>query len=275
MKNTPLLTSAISVLPVRDFSEALTWYAQWLRRPPDLQPAEDVAEWQIADAAWIQVTLDAQAAGQTTVVIGVSDIEAQRLECQAAGITLGEIHDYGFIKTAESTDPAGNAIVFVQEVHDSPNVDATVVDQPRVDVQMLIRKTATTVYEAFSSPDQIQRFWLAYASGPVHSGARVTWTFKIAGAETKVEVLEAEPGRLITFRWDDGQSVRIDFQARGDATLVRIRQTDFGGDTPIGDAINAVAGFTLVLASLKSWLERGVEGDLMYDQLPDAQYSDR
>lgn len=140
---------------------------------------------------------------------------------------------------------------------------------------MLIRKTANTVYEAFANSDHIQKFWLAYASGPVHSGARVTWKFKIAGAETKVEVLEAEPGRLITFRWDDGQSVRIDFQARGDATLVRIRQTDFGGDTPIGDAINAVTGFTLVLASLKSWLEGGVEGDLMYDQLPDAQYSDR
>jgi hypothetical protein len=29
------------------------------------------------------------------------------------------------------------------------------------------------------------------------------------------------------------------------------------------------------VASLKLWLEYGVEGDLMYDKFPDAEYSDR
>ena len=36
-----------------------------------------------------------------------------------------------------------------------------------------------------------------------------------------------------------------------------------------------MSGFTLVLASLKMWLERGIEGDLMYDRFPDADYADR
>lgn len=62
---------------------------------------------------------------------------------------------------------------------------------------------------------------------------------------------------------------------RGDAALVHIRVSDFGGDTPSADAIESMSGFTLVLTSLKSWLEHGIEGDLMYDRFPDAEYSDR
>jgi hypothetical protein len=36
-----------------------------------------------------------------------------------------------------------------------------------------------------------------------------------------------------------------------------------------------MSGFTLVLASLKLWLEHGIEGDLMYDKFPDQTYADR
>ena len=31
-----------------------------------------------------------------------------------------------------------------------------------------------------------------------------------------------------------------------------------------------MSGFTLVLSSLKMWLEHGIEGDLMYDKFPDT-----
>ena len=36
-----------------------------------------------------------------------------------------------------------------------------------------------------------------------------------------------------------------------------------------------MSGFTLVLASLKMYLEHGIEADLMYDKFPDAEYADR
>lgn len=51
--------------------------------------------------------------------------------------------------------------------------------------------------------------------------------------------------------------------------------SDFGGDNPAADAIDTMSGFTLVLASLKLWLEHGIEGDLMYDKFPESQYADR
>lgn len=90
-----------------------------------------------------------------------------------------------------------------------------------------------------------------------------------------VTVVEAVQGELLDLRWDDGQPLQIAFEDRGDATLVTVRVTDFGGDTPAANAVESMSGFTLVLASLKMWLEHGIEGDLMYDKFPDADYSDR
>ena len=147
--------------------------------------------------------------------------------------------------------------------------------EPDVDVKMLIRKPSAQVYAAFAEPDQIRRFWLASSSGPLVAGAHVHWQFKIAGAETDVVVSEAVPGLLLDLRWDDGQPLRITFEDRDRATLVGVQVTDFTGDNPAAQAIESTSGFTLVLASLKMWLECGVEGVLLYDKFPDTEYADR
>ncbi|MET0417549.1 MAG: SRPBCC domain-containing protein [Actinoplanes sp.] len=146
---------------------------------------------------------------------------------------------------------------------------------PVVDVDMLIRRPAADAYEAFADPDRIRRFWLASSSGRLEEGALVHWVFKVAGAETDVEVVAAKPGQLLDLRWDGAQPLRITFEDRGDACVVGIRVTDFGGDEPAAVAAESMSGFTLVLASLKQYLEHGVEGDLMYDKFPDAKYADR
>jgi len=148
--------------------------------------------------------------------------------------------------------------------------------KPVVDVDLLIRKPSIEVYQAFAEPDRIRRFWLASSSGRLVSGATVSWQFKVAAARTDVLVIEAAPGALLDLRWDDGQPLRLTFDDRGGAsTLVGVHLTDFPGDNPAADAIEATSGFTLVLASLKMWLEHGIEGDLMYDKFPDAEYADR
>jgi predicted enzyme related to lactoylglutathione lyase len=110
------LANVVGVLPVTNYAEAVKWYQSWIGRPPDVEPTEDVAEWQLAENAWIQVSVDPESAGRTTVVVGVKDIDRQRAISAAGGVAVGDVSDYGFIKTAEAVDPAGNKILFVQEV---------------------------------------------------------------------------------------------------------------------------------------------------------------
>ena len=110
------LQNVVAVLPVADHAAAVAWYEKWIGRAADVVPMEGIAEWRIAENAWIQVSADPEPAGRTSVVIGVEDIDTQRSTCAAAGVTIGEVNDYGFIKTAEAVDPAGNKILFVQEM---------------------------------------------------------------------------------------------------------------------------------------------------------------
>jgi uncharacterized protein YndB with AHSA1/START domain len=147
--------------------------------------------------------------------------------------------------------------------------------EPVVDVKLLIRKPSAEVYAAFVEPDRIRRFWLASSSGQLVPDATVHWQFKIAGAETDVVVIDAIPGKSLDLRWDEDQPLRITFEDRDGATLVGVQVTDFTGENPAAQAIGSTSGFTLVLASLKMWLEQGIEGDLLYDKFPDAEYADR
>jgi hypothetical protein len=110
------LKSVVGVLPVGDHAAAVSWYQKWIGRAPDVEPIEGVAEWQLAENAWIQVSADPEPAGNATVVVGVGDIDTQRTNCAAAGVTVGEVNDYGFIRTAEAVDPAGNKLMFIQEM---------------------------------------------------------------------------------------------------------------------------------------------------------------
>lgn len=111
------ITSVVAVLPVKDHAKAVAWYATLLGREADVVPDESVAEWQLAENAWVQVGADPEQAGGTTVVIGVRDLEAQRGFCVEAGVKLGETVEYPqIIKMAETRDPAGNRIVFVEDL---------------------------------------------------------------------------------------------------------------------------------------------------------------
>ena len=110
------LLNVIGVLPVTDYAAATSWYTTLLGRGPDVEPDEGVGEWQIAENAWIQVSADPASSGRTTVVIGVSDVEAHVAACRKVGVETSEVNDYGFIKMATVKDPAGNTVMFVQDL---------------------------------------------------------------------------------------------------------------------------------------------------------------
>ncbi len=118
------LESVIAVVPVTDQVTAVTWYKKLLGRNADVVPIDGVAEWQLAEKAWLQVTSDPGNAGNTTVIISVSDIDAQRTACAEANVSLGEVVEYpGIVKMVDAIDPDGNKITFVQELSNEANAE--------------------------------------------------------------------------------------------------------------------------------------------------------
>ena len=113
------INSVIAVVPVKDQDTAVGWYKKLFGRDADIVPMEGVAEWQLAENAWIQVTADPERAGTATAIIGVNDIEVQCSACTTSNVSYGEVVKYpGLIKMVEVIDPDGNKVVFVQDISD-------------------------------------------------------------------------------------------------------------------------------------------------------------
>lgn len=111
------INSVVAVIPVNDQITAVAWYKKLLGRDADLVPVEGVAEWQLAENAWLQVSTDPERAGSTTVVIGVHDIDAQCRACASANVSCGEVVEYPeVVRMLEVTDPNGNKVTFVQDI---------------------------------------------------------------------------------------------------------------------------------------------------------------
>jgi uncharacterized protein YndB with AHSA1/START domain len=146
---------------------------------------------------------------------------------------------------------------------------------PTAHVQMLIRRPAAEVYEAFVAPSVTTKFWFTQSSGRLQVGQTVRWAWEMYGAATDVTVKALAPGRRIVISWsgDDDNQVAWQFSPRGaEATLVTIANTGFKG-TPgevLRQAVDATGGFAFVLAGAKAWLEHGIDLRLVVDHNPDG-----
>jgi catechol 2,3-dioxygenase-like lactoylglutathione lyase family enzyme len=111
------LNDIAAVVATRDFASALAWYRGLIGRDPDLEPVDNVAEWQITDTAWLQVVEDSERAGRSAVRFGVDDLDAQIADLNAAGITPGDLVVVAdMVKIVDVADPDGNEVSFVQDL---------------------------------------------------------------------------------------------------------------------------------------------------------------
>ncbi len=131
-------------------------------------------------------------------------------------------------------------------------------------VEMLIRKPAKDVFNAFVDPRIIEQFWLKSASGPLARGATVEWELMVPGVRATVTVTEFTENEVIAFAWSDSHAVKINFVPRDESsTKLSLTATGFGG-TDGSQA--ATEGFTIVLCDLKSLLETGQSGNMVRDK---------
>jgi uncharacterized protein YndB with AHSA1/START domain len=146
---------------------------------------------------------------------------------------------------------------------------------PIAQAGLLIRKPASQVYEAFVDPEITTHFWFTKSSGRLMIGKQVHWEWEMYGVSTLVVVKALEPGRRSRVEWDvDKQPTQFEslFSDRTpDTTFVSITNSGFSGDGDkiVEQAMDSAAGFELVLAGLKAYLEYGIELNLVADRHPD------
>jgi uncharacterized protein YndB with AHSA1/START domain len=141
--------------------------------------------------------------------------------------------------------------------------------------QMLIRRSADDVFEAFVDPAITSRFWFSSGSARLEAGATVTWSWDMYGFSTPVEVKAIEPARRILVDWgepDQASEVEWLFEPRTEGCFVTVRNSGFKGDSDrqLAQALDSTGGFNLVLAAAKAWLEHGIELNVVLDHDPDS-----
>lgn len=145
-------------------------------------------------------------------------------------------------------------------------------NQPVVETQMLIRKPAPEVFQAFIDPVITTNFWFTKSSGKLETGKTVTWEWEMYGLSTEVTVKEIVKNNKIKIVWGDpATTVVFEFETfTDDATYVVIKNYGFRekGDDLIEVIKDNTGGFTTVLDGLKSFLEHDIRLNLIADKYP-------
>ena len=141
-----------------------------------------------------------------------------------------------------------------------------------VETQMLIRKPAATVFQAFVDPAFTTHFWFTKSSGKLVEGTTITWEWEMYQVSTKGYVRKIEQNKKIVVEWDEpATTVEFNFtELAPDKTYVVIRNYGFDktGDELLAVIKDSTGGFTTVLDGLKAYLEHGINLNLIADKFP-------
>jgi uncharacterized protein YndB with AHSA1/START domain len=145
-------------------------------------------------------------------------------------------------------------------------------NSPTVTAQMLIRKPASIVFNAFIDPEITRNFWFTKGSGKLETGKTVTWEWEMYDVSTQVKVRKITPDKQILIEWGEpATTVLFDFQELPDGTTyIGITNTGFTQQgEELLEAINDnTGGFTTVLDGAKAFLEHNINLNLIADKFP-------
>jgi len=141
---------------------------------------------------------------------------------------------------------------------------------PCVETQMLIRRPAAVVFNAFIDPAITINFWFTKSSGKLEVGKKLNWQWEMYGASADVWVKEIIPNQKIIVEWGDpATTIDFNFEAVDEnSTYVVIKNYGFRetGDELISIIKHSTGGFTTVLDGLKAYLEHGLKLNLIGDK---------
>lgn len=150
----------------------------------------------------------------------------------------------------------------------------TTYNQNFAKAEMLIRKPAKDVFEAFINPEITTQFWFTKSTGRLDQNHQVDWTWEMYQHTIPVYVKSVDPNSKIVIEWGEGNeasTVEWTFKDwKGTGTFVSIVNSGLIGtaDTLIEQVRDFTEGFALVLAGLKALLEHGIRLNLIGDRFP-------
>jgi catechol 2,3-dioxygenase-like lactoylglutathione lyase family enzyme len=101
----------LAQMTVSDLDRAVSWYARFFGREPDARPMDGRVEWHLHDAFGIQVWVDPDRAGRSTMVLEESDLDGPAAELDAEGLPYEGPQAVTASRIVQLDDPDGNRIV--------------------------------------------------------------------------------------------------------------------------------------------------------------------
>jgi uncharacterized protein YndB with AHSA1/START domain len=138
---------------------------------------------------------------------------------------------------------------------------------------MLIRKPVSEVFNAFVDPAHTSRFWFSSGSSKLAPNARVEWRWNSFKLRVVADVVAFEKNKHLAVAWPNKYGIHKlewHFNERPDgSTYVSISETGFDpSNQALQQALGSSEGFSLLLASLKSYLEHGSVLPLIAERYP-------
>jgi catechol 2,3-dioxygenase-like lactoylglutathione lyase family enzyme len=106
------ITRLLAQSTVSDLATAEDWYTRVLGREPDLRPMPGLLEWHLGDTFGVQVWSEPDRAGQSSIVLDESDVDAVAARLNNAGIINDGPQKATTSRILALTDPDGNRLVF-------------------------------------------------------------------------------------------------------------------------------------------------------------------
>lgn len=106
-----MFTSMLGNCTVSDLERAEQWYCLLFSRAADRRPMEGLLEWSLGSGFGLQVWLEPERCGRSTVVLEVPDLAAEAARLAAAGIVHHGPEAGGGAQILQLADPDGNRVV--------------------------------------------------------------------------------------------------------------------------------------------------------------------
>ena len=111
------IENVLAGVAVKNLETSAKWYEQLIEHPGN-KPMERLLEWSLPGGGALQVFLDVQRAGSSSVTFSVKDIDGHMARLIERGITIMNTSKSPNVSTAIILDPDGNQVVLAEQHSD-------------------------------------------------------------------------------------------------------------------------------------------------------------